>query len=73
METYIDKCKIKLNRYIENIEQLGANARYYNNYNNYDNYDNLFIQLKSIEYWSKKAAKVVEGIQRKVKKGEDEE
>jgi len=67
MESYVDKCKIKLNRYIENIEQLGANARYYNNY---DNYDNLFIQLRSITYWSKKAAKVVEGIQRKIKKGD---
>jgi hypothetical protein len=58
-ETYIDKCKLKLGDFIENIEQLGANARYYNNY---EDYDNLYIQLKSIEYWSKKASKVVKQI-----------
>lgn len=67
METYIDKCKLKLNKYIENIEQLGADARYYNDY---DNYDQLRVLFKSTEYWSKKATKVVEGIQRKIKKGD---
>lgn len=67
METYIDKCKLKLNKYIENIEQLGADARYYNDY---DNYDQLRVLFKSTEYWSKKATKVVEEIQRKIKKGD---
>ena len=67
-ESYIDKQKLKLQDYIENIEQLGANARYYNNYMNYDN---LFIQLKSIEYWSKKAANVVKAIKRNQKYEEE--
>lgn len=50
-ESYIDKQKLKLNEYIENIEQLGADARYYNNY---EDYERLTLKLKSIEYWAKK-------------------
>lgn len=52
--------KKRLKEYIENIEQLGADARYY-----YDceNYDKLKTQFDSIEWWSKKANKELIKIQ----------
>ena len=68
METVVEKNKIKLNKYVETLEQLGANARFYNNC---DDYDRLHVQFKSIEYWAKKAAKVIEDTQRKLKKGDN--
>ena len=40
--------KERLKQYIENIEQLGADARYYNNANDYDR---LRIELESIITW----------------------
>ena len=48
-----------LNQCIENIEQLGADARYWNDY---DNYKKLKIQLESIDWWVKKAQQLVEKI-----------
>lgn len=61
MTMYVDRCKEKLKDYIENLEQLGANSRYYNNY---EDYNKLYIQLKSIEYWAKKASKATKIITR---------
>ena len=46
----------KVKEYIENIEQLGADARFY--FNN-EKYDRLIVELESILYWSKKAIKEV--------------
>ena len=40
--------KERLKQYIENIEQLSADARYYNNANDYDR---LRIELESIKTW----------------------
>lgn len=54
----------KLKRYIEYIEQLGADARYENNM---ECYDKLMVTLQSIEQWTKKAKKQVE----KLKKGDE--
>lgn len=47
----------KLKDYIENIEQLGADARYENNN---ENYELLRTKLESIKYWSEKAIKVID-------------
>ena len=58
-----EKMEKKLAVYIENIEQLGADARYHNNY---ESYDKLIIDVESIEYWAKKAAKLA----KKLKEGE---
>lgn len=52
--------KKRLEEYIENIEQLGADARYHEGY---ENYDKLKIQFDSIEYWAKKANKELVKIQ----------
>lgn len=46
--------KDKIKQYIENIEQLGADSRYYNDL---EKYDNLKVELESIIYWSEKALK----------------
>ena len=48
-----------LNQCIENIEQLGAYERYWNDY---DNYKKLKIKLESIDWWVKKAQQLVEKI-----------
>lgn len=40
--------KERLEQYIENIEQLGADARFENNR---DNYDKLRVKLESIITW----------------------
>ena len=52
--------KKRLKEYIENIEQLGADARYHYDY---ENYDKLKTQFDSIEWWSKKANKELIKIQ----------
>jgi len=41
----MEALKQRLNEYIENINQLGADARYN------DNYDNLRVKLESIITW----------------------
>lgn len=46
----------KLAIYIENIEQLAADFRYYNDYKDYNK---LLLELDSIIYWSKKAKKLI--------------
>ena len=50
----------KLEAYIDNIEQLGADARYENNN---EQYDKLLITLNSIEWWCKKTRKLVEKLE----------
>lgn len=52
----------KLEQFIDNIEQLSADARYENNY---EQYDKLMITLNSIEWWTKKTKKLVEEKQEK--------
>lgn len=52
----------KLEQFIDNIEQLSADARYENNY---EQYDKLMITLNSIEWWCKKTKKLVEEKQEK--------
>ena len=52
--------KKRLKEYIENIEQLGADARYHYDY---EHYDKLKTQFDSIEWWSKKANKELIKIQ----------
>lgn len=52
--------KKRLKEYIENIEQLGADARYHYDY---ENYDKLKTQFDSITWWSKKANKELIKIQ----------
>lgn len=56
--------KEKLEEYIENIEQLGADSRFYNNAlsinNDYEKYGEILkTKLESIIYWSGKAIKEV--------------
>lgn len=53
--------KEKLEQYIENIEQLGADARYENDY---DNYDKLRVKLESIITWCNMAIVLVNRLQR---------
>ena len=67
--------KKRLKEYIENIEQLGADARYYYDY---ENYDKLKTQFDSIEWWAKKANKELVKIQilentRKLEEQENEQ
>lgn len=52
--------KKRLKEYIENIEQLGADARYHEGY---ENYDKLKVQFDSIEWWAKKANRELVKIQ----------
>ena len=52
----------KLEQFIDNIEQLSADARYENNC---EQYDKLMITLNSIEWWTKKTKKLVEEKQEK--------
>ena len=47
-----EKYEMKIKEYIVNIEQLGADARYWFDY---ENYDKLRMELESIEWWAKKA------------------
>lgn len=49
--------KEKIKDYIEKIEQLGADARYENDLNDYDK---LRISLESIAWWSEKAIKTLD-------------
>lgn len=46
----------KVKEYIENIEQLGADSRYYLDI---EKYDRIIAELESIIYWSKKAIKEI--------------
>ena len=50
--------KEKIEEEIENIEQLGANARYYFNY---DNLNKVLLEIDSIIWWCK-------SIKRRLKK-----
>lgn len=50
--------KEKIEEEIENIEQLGANARYYYGY---DNLDKVLLEIDSIIWWCK-------NIKRRLKK-----
>lgn len=63
--------KTKLQEYIENIEELGASARDLNNridyYNDFNRYSDLLIVVDSIDYWSKKASRL---IKKKIKENE---
>ncbi len=52
--------KKRLEEYIENIEQLGADTRYHNGY---ENYDKLEILFDSIEHWCRKANRELVKIQ----------
>lgn len=52
--------KKRLKEYIENIEQLGADARFHDDY---ENYDNLKTQFDSIEWWARKANRELIKIQ----------
>ena len=49
--------KEKLEEYIENLERLSADARYFNNA---DNYEKLKIELESIIYWAEKSKRLLE-------------
>jgi hypothetical protein len=52
--------KKRLKEYIENIEQLGADARFQDDY---ENYDILKTQFDSIEWWARKANRELIKIQ----------
>ncbi len=52
--------KKRLEEYIENIEQLGADARFHNDY---ENYERLKIEFDSIEHWARKANRELIKIQ----------
>ena len=56
--------KDKIKEYIENIEQLGADARYEFDY---ENYNKLRVTLESIEWWSKKAQKILDKVEKEGK------
>jgi len=62
-----EKNKVKIQEYIENIEQLGADARYEFDY---ENYNKLRVKLESIEWWSRKAQKVLDKIEKEQKNNE---
>ena len=64
-----DKLENQMKEYIENIEQLGADARY--------DFDleylgQLRIKLESIEWWAKKAQKVLDKIEKEEENKENE-
>lgn len=48
---------MKIDEYIDNIEQLGADARFEKSA---ENYEKLLIYLKSIKYWASKAINEIE-------------
>lgn len=48
---------MKIDEYINNIEQLGADARFEKSA---ENYKKLLIKLKSIRYWANKAINKIE-------------
>ena len=60
--------KDKIKEYIENIEQLGADARYEFDY---ENYNKLRVKLESIEWWAKKGQKILDKIEKENKDGKD--
>lgn len=47
----------KVEEYIKNIEQLGADSRYYYNENNINK---LLVELESIIYWATQAINKIE-------------
>ena len=51
----------KLKQYIENINQLGADARYE------DNYEKLRVKLESIKTWCNMATVLINRLERGVK------
>lgn len=53
--------KERLEQYIENINQLGADARYENNNNNYNN---LRTKLESIISWCNVAIVIVNRLEK---------
>lgn len=53
----------KIKNEIDNIEQLGADARYYFDY---EDYEKLLIEIDSIIYWCK-------SVKRRVKKEQNNE
>ena len=60
--------KDKIKEYIENIEQLGADARYEFDY---ENYNKLRVKLESIEWLAKKGQKILDKIEKENKDGKD--
>lgn len=60
--------KDKIKEYIENIEQLGADARYEFDY---ENYNKLRVKLESIEWWARKGQKILDKIEKENKDGKD--
>ena len=57
----------KLEEYIENIEQLGADSRYSLDF---ESWGALYVELNSIEYWAKKGKKLVEKLQQEEQENE---
>lgn len=47
----------KLKEFIENIEQLAADARFFNNC---DNYERLKTKLQSISFWAERGEKLID-------------
>ena len=59
----------KLNTYISNIEQLGADARYYSDYEKWEHVETL---MYSILTWAKKGQKTCQKIIQERNKEENE-
>lgn len=62
----IEKRKERIKMWIENIEELGASLRYYNDYEKYDNFKPI---LDGLKYWSNK----IQNEANKVKEVEENE
>ena len=58
----MEKLKVSLKQYIENINQLGADARYE------DNYEVLRVKLESIIAWCNMAIVLLNRLERKENK-----
>jgi len=54
----------KIKDYIEKIEQLGADSRYEVHY---ENYEKLRVLLESIEWYSNKAQKILDKLEKENK------
>ncbi len=50
----------KLEEYIENIEQLGADSRWSLDF---ESWGALYVKLNSIEYWAKKGKALAQKLQ----------
>ena len=53
--------KKEIKEYIDNIEQLAADARYYYDY---ENIDKVELKIESIEAWVKKAKREINKIKK---------